>query len=119
MGNRRLWRAAAAGGTLVASFGFLLLSYGRWHCPLRRLTGLLCPSCGLTTALWQLLRGEVAAAWGENPLVFFWLLWSLGLALGYVRQGAAALGDRRYWLLLGVALVGMAAVRLGTVWAAP
>lgn len=39
-------------------------------CPLRRLTGLPCPTCGSTRAAFSLLSGHVGAAWAYNPLVF-------------------------------------------------
>jgi hypothetical protein len=37
-------------------------------CPLRRLTGVPCPLCGLTTGCWALVRGDVAGAVQAHPL---------------------------------------------------
>jgi ribose/xylose/arabinose/galactoside ABC-type transport system permease subunit len=39
-------------------------------CPLRALTGVPCPFCGLTTAAIALVRGRVVTAFGANPLIF-------------------------------------------------
>ncbi len=39
-------------------------------CVFRALTGLLCPGCGTTRALHQLLHGEIAAAFALNPMLF-------------------------------------------------
>ncbi|WP_426503842.1 DUF2752 domain-containing protein [Dactylosporangium sp. McL0621] len=36
-------------------------------CPLRRLTGVPCPFCGLTTAAVELVHGRVLASLGANP----------------------------------------------------
>jgi hypothetical protein len=38
-------------------------------CPVRLLTGWLCPGCGTLRAAHQLLHGNVAAAWALNPLL--------------------------------------------------
>jgi len=38
-------------------------------CPFHRLTGLYCPGCGSLRAVHQLLHGNVAAAFGLNPLL--------------------------------------------------
>jgi hypothetical protein len=51
-------------------------------CPFRELTGYLCPGCGTTRALHQLLTGHVAAAFRLNPLMM--------LLLPYVGYSAAA-----------------------------
>jgi hypothetical protein len=42
----------------------------RVPCLFRLLTGHACPGCGLTHALGDLLRGDAAAAWSANPLIF-------------------------------------------------
>ncbi|WP_405013128.1 DUF2752 domain-containing protein [Kitasatospora sp. NBC_01539] len=58
-------------------------------CPVHRLTGLQCPGCGGTRMAYDLLHGDLAAAWHDNaalllvlPLVAAWYLVALrhGLA---------------------------------------
>ena len=48
-------------------------------CLLRALTGVPCPFCGGTTAMVQLGRGDLAAAFAASPLVVLgapvWVLW--------------------------------------------
>lgn len=53
-------------------------------CYSHQLTGMKCPTCGMTTAAAWLARGEVQRAWASNPaMIFLWLLtmvlaiWSL------------------------------------------
>lgn len=58
-------------------------------CPWRSVTGTLCPLCGATHAGSELLSGNVAAAWSDNPFVLsvgaivavltvFWAVEALG-----------------------------------------
>lgn len=60
-------------------------------CPLRALTGLKCPGCGVTRLCISLLKGDFAAAWHYHPVLFcilpllaVLLLWS---AYRYVKTG--------------------------------
>ncbi|WP_308294863.1 DUF2752 domain-containing protein [Streptomyces sp. JJ66] len=59
------------------------------RCPVNWLTGLDCPSCGGTRMAYDLLHGDVAAAFADNALLL-----TLGL------PAAAYLGGR--WLLAGL-----------------
>lgn len=49
-------------------------------CPLRWLTGVPCPGCGLTTAAVALVRGELGRAFAANPAIFG--LAALAVAVG-------------------------------------
>ena len=49
-------------------------------CPLRSLTGVPCPFCGLTTATIELTHGDWAAAAQSNPLVYVGAAAALGTA---------------------------------------
>lgn len=67
------WLALAA--AFLAAAG---LAVARWipaaadllpSCRWRRLTGLACPTCGMTTALAALAQGRWSEAWHAHPLV--------------------------------------------------
>lgn len=64
----------AAGIFLLLLFSIPMLLHMD-ACPLHALTGLDCPSCGMTRAVFSLLHGDFAAAFDYN------LLWPLTLTL--------------------------------------
>lgn len=60
------------GGALVLAFLFHFDPEGGFPyppCPFRTLTGLLCPGCGSTRAVYQLVHGNLPAALRLNPLL--------------------------------------------------
>lgn len=64
-----------AGGAAVLALGLVLRDphqQGSWGvCPLYALTGTYCAGCGGLRATHDLLVGDLAGAWGANPL---WVL---------------------------------------------
>ncbi len=91
-GKRRLagWALAGAAGAAA------LLVLHEWTpsdgpgftiCPLRRMTGLPCPGCGMTRALAHLAKGEWSAAIHDHPLA---PLLAAEVALLWAAWGAAA-----------------------------
>lgn len=53
---------AVIAGVGVLHLGLSLAGVQAWSCPIRALTGMPCPGCGLTTGTIQLLRGDIAAS---------------------------------------------------------
>ena len=102
--ERRLAAGLAVAGVAVFSIASLLNPYdasgtprrcgthrqlGLPACPLERLTGVGCPSCGMTTAFSLLTHGDPAAAWQTNwagcvvaGLTFLGTIWFVLVALG-------------------------------------
>ncbi|MFH8616666.1 DUF2752 domain-containing protein [Streptomyces sp. NPDC017979] len=68
---------------------------GQWlpQCPLRWTTGLLCPVCGGTRMVYDLMHGDVAAAWYDNRALF--LVAPIGLAV-LARWAFEGLRGRRW-----------------------
>ena len=65
LGVAGLWAAGAA-----AAYQAALGGKGLWlPCPLRTLTGIPCPLCGMTTAATALASGDLGAAMAANPFV--------------------------------------------------
>ena len=60
-------------------------------CPIHALTGWQCPGCGVSRMCLSLLRGDLAAAWGYNPVILCLLpllaAVILDCAWRYVRTG--------------------------------
>ena len=58
LSNRRDGLFIAGAGTV--HLGLYLAGLPGWSCPIRAVTGVPCPGCGLTTATGQLLHGQIA-----------------------------------------------------------
>lgn len=75
----------AGGAMVLASYAVPLAPHAGTLCPLRRLTGVPCPFCGLTTGVVDATHGHVASGLLANPVapllvaatVAGWLVWAL------------------------------------------
>ena len=78
-------------------------------CPVRALTGLLCPGCGVTRLCMALLRLDFAVAWDANPVLLLLLPVLAALlarqAARYVKSGRSALSRGESALVWGMAAV--------------
>ncbi|MFB7474115.1 DUF2752 domain-containing protein [Kitasatospora sp. NPDC056184] len=78
-------------------------------CPWRKVTGLQCPGCGGTRMAYDLLHGDLAAAWHDNAALLLALPLVAALYLVWLRHGLAGrrwqppLGRRGTAVLLGAA----------------
>ena len=105
--KERLKKLAIGGAVLVGlgmAYTVLILVIGRGlYCPFWKLTGLLCPGCGVTRMCLALLRLDVAAAWRANAALPVLLLLAARMAVLYVRTGQKlpSRGEERvFWALL-------------------
>ena len=56
-------------GVIVAACVALAHAFGVTLCPMKRLFGVPCPTCGTTRAFAELLQGDVSGAFARQPLV--------------------------------------------------
>src|SRR5690554_3329372 len=108
----RRWRAALPVGVMLILASAVVFIVNRnpyttsvtGPCVLLHLTGLYCPGCGGTRAVYSLATGDVAGAVGMNAFVallvvppailglFWWLLNSLGIKVPRIRIGMPVVG---------------------------
>ncbi|WP_344388375.1 DUF2752 domain-containing protein [Streptomyces vastus] len=68
------------------------------QCPFRLVTGLLCPACGGTRMVYDLMHGHFSAAWHDNRLLLLASPFALALL---ARWGVEGLRGRRWRPELG------------------
>ena len=119
-------RAALLSGALLLALGVVAAALpgiedGPVVCPFRAVTGLPCPTCGLTRVAHSLMLGDVGRALAINPFdALFFLaavplfagLWVANLTAGFAVRISMSPGERRaaWSLLAAVALANWAYV---------
>jgi hypothetical protein len=104
--------AAGAAVTYQAALG----GEGLWlPCPLRTLTGIPCPLCGMTTAATALASGDLGAALAANPFALLLAGFTLVMvvlmaarALGWAPAAAQWAPSRRRQILWVAAVLAVA-----------
>ncbi len=79
-------------------------------CPIRLVTGLPCPGCGVTRAAMLLLTGRWQQAWQMNPVIF-----PIVLAAFYYAMNRYLLGRKARemkWIIMGIAIMLLAVYML-------
>ena len=61
-------------GACVVSLGFNMAGLSGWACPIRAATGVPGPGCGLTTAIGQLLKGDLTHSFQTHAFAPIFLL---------------------------------------------
>ncbi|MFJ9040934.1 DUF2752 domain-containing protein [Streptomyces sp. NPDC102406] len=88
--------AAAPLGVLAAGFAGALYLYGtdphesgHWlpRCPFRLVTGLLCPACGGTRMVYDLMHGRFGMAWHDNRALLLAAPFALALLARWAYEG--------------------------------
>ncbi len=90
---------AGLGAGVVGSFYPILTAHG-WPglpCPLRTLTGVPCPFCGLTTATVALTHGQWATATSTSPLAYLVAALVVGTTPLLLARVAGVAGTPRPW----------------------
>ncbi|HEV2895635.1 MAG TPA: DUF2752 domain-containing protein [Actinomycetota bacterium] len=86
--------AAGAAAAYQAAMG----GGGLWlPCPLRALTGIPCPLCGMTTAATGLASGDLGAALAANPFVLLLAGFTLVMAVVMAARALGWLGNAAQW----------------------
>jgi hypothetical protein len=80
------------------------------QCPFRYVTGLLCPACGGTRMVYDLMHGQFTAAWHDNRMLLLAAPFALALLGRWAFEGLRGrrwrpgLKPRTQALILGIAV---------------
>ena len=55
---------------IITVFYIVCITYG-FKCPIKYITGVSCPTCGMSRAMWALLRLDIAGYVEYNVMAFF------------------------------------------------
>jgi glycerol-3-phosphate acyltransferase PlsY len=91
---------AGLGAAMVGSIYPMIMAHTGGHglpCPLRALTGVPCPFCGLTTAAVALVHGQWATAASTSPLAYLVAALVVGTTPVLAARLAGAAGPPRPW----------------------
>ena len=94
----------------MAGFGVLMLltSLSPVNCMLRDLTGIPCPSCGMTRAAISLLQFDFRAAFYYHPLCYFLVVAVVYIFGLYIVKGVSPLAKRHLWVYITTLVVFIA-----------
>ena len=101
--------------TLALVFYYVLLYFSKSSttCFFKLTTGIPCPACGMSRAVFALTKGDFLSAWHWHPLVY---LLPLVLVLLIVRAYSKSPVDsaiwRKIWLGLAVVFIGTWIIRM-------
>lgn len=79
-------------------------------CPMVIMTGFPCPGCGLSRAVWFLLRGEFARSFALHPLAGAWLALALYFVINRYATGGKI--SRRFTVCAGLVAAATAVLYL-------
>ncbi|MFE7837200.1 DUF2752 domain-containing protein [Streptomyces sp. NPDC057474] len=106
--------AVAAAGLAGAAYLYGTNPHEPGHllpqCPFRYVTGLLCPGCGGTRMVYDLMHGQFAAAWHDNRVLLLAAPFALALLGRWAVEGLRGrrwrpeLTPRTQALILGIAV---------------
>ncbi|MFM9695726.1 DUF2752 domain-containing protein [Streptomyces europaeiscabiei] len=106
--------AVAAAGLAGAAYLYGTNPHEPGHvlpqCPFRYVTGLLCPACGGTRMVYDLMHGQFSAAWHDNRVLLLAAPFALALLGRWAVEGLRGrrwrpeLKPRTQALILGIAV---------------
>lgn len=83
--------AVLAAGAAAAGYLYVTDPHEPGHllpgCPFRFVTGLLCPACGGTRMVYDLMHGHFAAAWHDNRMLLLAAPFALALMARWMFHG--------------------------------
>ncbi len=81
-------------------------------CPIKKVTGLYCPGCGVTRMLLSLLKGQLYQAFRYNPLIFITLPFFIIYYIDYLyalyknkKNKLHVLEPNIWYVLIGIFLI--------------
>ena len=113
--GNRIWqdiKKAIIPFMIFVGYNILVKFLFKAFCPMVIVSGLPCPGCGITRALWYFLTGDFKAAYQMNPTIYIWILVGIWFCINRYLLGRRMPWANGILLISGIIMLVVYGIRM-------